>query len=240
MCILNEHSKWWFLGNKESLYRWRQSAMRQVHRVSLQVVHSRSVGNKHSVKDFLSRDQCWCSGRVKGKGREAFLPALNWKLTRLIGEAALRMEWSRSGAHGTAEWGSGPFSPWSLWTGQPRAWLEVAEQRHNPRVKWCSTRENSPSQFPARAPALQDINILYFSPFFSRFLSFVCGTVMELAQALFYFDTITRPVLNSLSPLEAYGVFIVPMDFYWWTIVFKITSPKPIWKIISKLSLSKF
>lgn len=37
---------------------------------------------------------------------------------------------------------------------------------------------------------------------------------MELAQALFHFDTITRSVLNSLSPLEAYGVFIVPVDFY--------------------------
>ena len=37
---------------------------------------------------------------------------------------------------------------------------------------------------------------------------------MELAQALFHFDTITGSVLNSLSLLEAYGVFIVPVDFY--------------------------
>lgn len=69
-------------------------------------------------------------------------------------------------------------------------------------------------EFPAKAPALQDINILYFSPFFSHFLGFVCATVMELAQALFHFDSISRSVLNSLSPPEVYGVFIVPMDFY--------------------------
>lgn len=88
------------------------------------------------------------------------------------------------------------------------------QRLHNPKVKWWGTGENSHSEFPARAPALQDINILYFSPFFSHFLSFVCGIVMELAQALFHFDTITRSVLNSLSPSEAYGVFIVPVDFY--------------------------
>lgn len=83
-----------------------------------------------------------------------------------------------------------------------------------PGVEWGGTGRNSHSEFPARAPALQDINIRYFSPFFSHFLSFVCGTVMELAQALFHFDTITGSVLNSLSLLEAYGVFIVPVDFY--------------------------
>lgn len=37
---------------------------------------------------------------------------------------------------------------------------------------------------------------------------------MELAQALFHFDTVMESVLNSLSPLETYGAFIVPVDFY--------------------------
>lgn len=37
---------------------------------------------------------------------------------------------------------------------------------------------------------------------------------MELAQALFHFDTVMESVLNSLSPLETYEAFIVPVDFY--------------------------
>lgn len=91
-----------------------------------------------------------------------------------------------------------------------------------------------------RALALQYINMLYLSSFFSHFLSFVCGTVMELAQALFHVDTITRSTLNSLSQLEAYGVFKVPMEFHCCTIVFKITCLNHAWKIIIKSIVSKF
>lgn len=47
-----------------------------------------------------------CSSDVKGDGREAALPALNWKLARLVGarrEATLQKEWADFGGHGKAE-----------------------------------------------------------------------------------------------------------------------------------------
>ena len=83
-----------------------------------------------------------------------------------------------------------------------------------PQVRWLGKDKSSHSEFPARVPALQDINSLYFSPFFSHFLHLVCGKVMELAQALFHFNTVTMSILNSLFPIDGCGGFIVPMDFY--------------------------
>lgn len=224
--------------------------MRQVHSMSLQVIRSQLICVQHFVKDLLIH---WFtsvngvrSSNIKGEGRPSAPPALNWKSARLVGarrEAALQMEWPGFGERGKFKWGPGPFKVWSPEPvdGPTNAWLELALQRlHSPRVRWWGSDENSHLEFPATAPALQDINILYFSPFFSHFLGFVCATVMELTQALFHFDPISRSALNSLSPSEACGVFIVPVDFYRCTIVLKITCPKCSWKIISKFISSKF
>lgn len=47
-----------------------------------------------------------CRSDVKGEGREAGLPAVNWKSTRLVGarrDAPLHMQWPGLGRYGKAE-----------------------------------------------------------------------------------------------------------------------------------------
>lgn len=173
----------------------------------------------------------WCEGGGERRSSSCFKPedykACRSKKRSYPTGAVAKFWWDA----GKLDRAQAPWASGACGRSPPHAWLEMAMQRlHNPRVKCWGTGQTSHSEFPARAPALRDINILYFSPFFSHFLRFVCGMVIELAQALFHFDIITRSVLNSLSPLEAYGVSIVPMDFYWCIIVLKITHPKSVWK----------
>lgn len=86
------------------------------HSMSLLLACSQSIANEHLFTNLLRQGSvnAVCGHDVKGKGRDAVLPALNRKIIRLVGarrEATLQMQWPSFGEMQESWIGLRPLGP---------------------------------------------------------------------------------------------------------------------------------